>query len=110
MKKSLFAGVVVLTVGFTAATGFCDIKKGEKINGKKEFQKHCAVCHPNGGNTINKLKPLNTKSLKANGVVGVKGIVAKMRNPGKLMTKFDEKSIPNEEANAIAEYILKTFK
>ncbi len=110
MKKSLITGVVVLAVGFTAASGLCDTTKGETINGKSEFQKHCAVCHPNGGNIINKMKPLSVKSLKANGVVGVKGIIAKMRNPGPAMTKFDEKTIPNIEAKAIAEYILKAFK
>jgi cytochrome c6 len=110
MKKTLFMGVVMLAVGFFATTGLCDTTKGEKINGMKEFQKHCAVCHPNGGNTINKMKPLSAKSLKSNGVVGVKGIVAKMRNPGQFMTKFDQKTISNNEASAIAEYILKTFK
>jgi cytochrome c6 len=110
MKKSLITSALVLAVGFTATTGLCDSKTGEKIDGKKEFQEYCAVCHPNGGNTINKLKPLSSTSLKANGVVGVKGIVEKMRNPGKYMTKFDEKTISNKKANAIAEYILKTFK
>jgi cytochrome c6 len=110
MKKSFFAGAVLLAVGLTASTGLCDIKKGEKINGMKEFQKHCAVCHPNGGNIINKMKTLSAKSLKANGVNGVQGIVEKMRNPGPAMTRFDEKTIPNKEAKAIAEYILKTFK
>jgi cytochrome c6 len=33
-----------------------------------------------------------------------------MRNPGPGMTKFDEKIISTKEAQAIAEYILKTFK
>jgi len=33
-----------------------------------------------------------------------------MRNPGPGMTKFDEKTIPEETAKAIAEYILETFR
>jgi cytochrome c6 len=110
MKKSLFTGAVFFAVGIMSVNGFCDTRKTEKIDGKKEFQEYCAVCHPNGGNIINKMKPLNSKSLKTNGVNGVVGIVEKIRNPGPAMTKFDEKSISNKKAKAIAEYILKTFK
>lgn len=84
--------------------------KGAKIDAKQEFEKHCAVCHPNGGNIVNAQKTLARKSLEANGVKGVKGVVAKMRNPGPGMTAFDEKTISAKEATAIAEYILKTFK
>ncbi len=37
-------------------------------------------------------------------------IIGKMRNPGPGMTQFDAKTISDEEARAIADYILKTFK
>ncbi|MHC1697994.1 MAG: c-type cytochrome [Geobacteraceae bacterium] len=110
MKKYLIGGAIVLTVCFAAANGFTATTKGTKIDGKALFQKHCAVCHPNGGNIINKKKPLSAKAMKANGVAGVKGIVAKMRNPGPLMNKFDEKTVSNQEAKAIAEFILKSYK
>ena len=110
MKKPLITTVMLLAVCLSATTGFCDTKKGEKIDGKKEFEKYCAVCHPNGGNSINAQKPLHRKSLRANGVKSAKDIIGKMRNPGPSMTKFDEKTISNAEAKAIAEYILKTFK
>jgi cytochrome c6 len=53
---------------------------------------------------------LDRKSLKANGVKSAKDIIGKIRNPGPGMTKFDEKTISNKEAKAIADYILKTFK
>lgn len=102
--------VLLLSVCFSAADGLCDTGKGEKISGKNEFNKHCAVCHPDGGNTINVNKPLHKKELRANGVKSAKDIIAKMRNPGPGMTKFDERIISNKEAKAIAEYILKTFK
>src|SRR5512133_898745 len=101
MKKSLVTTAVLSAICLAATSGFCDTRKGEKIDGKKEFEKHCAVCHPNGGNTINKMKPMDSKSLKANGVKSVKDIIAKMRNPGPGMTKFDEKIISNKEAKAI---------
>jgi len=110
MKKKFISGVIVLTVCFAASTGISAATKGKQLDGKALFQKHCTVCHPNGGNIINKNKPLSAKAMKANGVVGVKGIVAKMRNPGPLMNKFDEKTISNQEAKAIAEYIVKSFK
>jgi len=110
MKKTLITTAILATVCLFASTGFCDVKKGEKINGKKEFEKHCAVCHPNGGNIVNAKKPLTSKALKANGIKSAKDIIGKMRNPGPGMNKFDEKTIPNKEAKAIADYIMKTFK
>lgn len=110
MKKKLLCGAIAVTVCFAASSGISATTKGKQVDGKGLFQKHCAVCHPNGGNIINKNKPLSAKAMKANGVVGVNGIVAKMRNPGPLMNKFDEKTISNQEAKAIAEYILKTYK
>ncbi|MRR53406.1 MAG: cytochrome c [Deltaproteobacteria bacterium] len=110
MKKKLISGVIAVIVCFAASSGFTAGTKGKQLDGKALFQKHCAVCHPNGGNIISKNKPISVKAMKANGVVGVKGIVAKMRNPGPLMNKFDEKTISNQEAKAIADYIVKTFK
>jgi cytochrome c6 len=110
MRKSLATIAAVLAVSLFASAGYSDTKKGEKISGKNEFEEHCAVCHPNGGNTINKMKPLHKKELKANGVKSAKDIIVKIRNPGPGMTKFDEKTISNAEAKAIAEYIQKTFR
>ena len=110
MKYFLITNAIVLSVCLSASTGFCDTKEGEKIDGKKEFAEHCAVCHPNGGNVVNAKKLLSMKSLNANGVKSAKDITGKIRNPGPGMTKFDEKTISNKEAMAIAEYIMKTFK
>jgi cytochrome c6 len=77
--------------------------------GEEAFVKHCAVCHANGGNIINTAKPLYKKALEANGFRKPADIVRNMRNPGPGMTRFDVKTIPDKEARAIAEYILKTF-
>lgn len=101
--------MTVLAICSLATAGLCD-SKGGKINAKKDFEEHCAVCHPNGGNTINPQKTLNRKSLEASGIKSAKDIIGKIRNPGTGMTKFDEKAISNKEAKAIAEYVLKTFK
>jgi len=110
MKKIMVATLAMLSLSVFAAPGFCDTKKGEKIDAKKEFEEHCAVCHPKGGNIVNAQKTLSKKSLAAHGVKTEKDIVAKMRNPGPGMNKFDEKTVSDKEATAIAKYILATFK
>ena len=110
MNKGVIASGALLSIVLCATAGFGDTRKGEKINGMKEFEEHCAVCHRNGGNIVNPQKTLARKVLEANGVKSTKDIIAKMRNPGPGMTKFDEKTVSNKEAKAIAEYILKTFK
>jgi len=107
MKKNLVAATLI-AVGACALGAQADMEG--KMDAKAEFEKHCAVCHPAGGNVINKAKPLNKEALTKNGVKSWKDIVAKMRNPGPGMTKFDKKEISDKEARAIAEYVLKTFK
>jgi cytochrome c6 len=110
MKKTLVVTVAMLSLSMFATPGFSDTKKGEKINAKAEFEEHCASCHPKGGNIIKGDKTLSKKSLAAHGIKAPKDIVAKMRNPGPGMTKFDAKAVSDKEATAIAGYILATFK
>ena len=107
MKKSLVTATL-FAVGAFALSAQADT--AGKIDAKAEFDKHCAVCHPSGGNIINKAKPLTKGALAANGIRSWKDIVAKIRNPGPGMTKFDKNAISDKEAKAIAEYTLKTFK
>ena len=109
MKKTLVATAALLSVSLLATPGFCAEKKAEKIDGKAKFEQHCAVCHPNGGNIVKADKPLSKKSLAAHGIKTEKDIVAKMRNPGPGMNKFDAKTVPDKEATAIAKYVLATF-
>lgn len=110
MKKGLMSVVTILAVGAFAVTGIADTKKGEKVDGAKEFKEHCAVCHPDGGNIINAKKTLKKKDLDAAKLKKAADIVKYMRNPGPGMTKFDAKTIDDKEAKAIADYVLKTFK
>jgi cytochrome c6 len=101
MKKLLvLTAAGILTAGLAMASP----------EGKELFEKKCAVCHPGAGNIINPEKTLHQKTREANGVKTVNDIVAKMRKPGSGMTTFDEKSLPDAEARAIAEYIQATFK
>jgi cytochrome c6 len=78
--------------------------------GGQAFQKNCVICHKDGGNIINPAKTLYKKDLEASGITKPPDIIAKMRNPGPGMTKFDAKTIPDKTARAIADYVLKTFK
>ena len=109
MKKSLVVTAALLSVSALATPGFCAAKKADTIDGKAKFEQHCAVCHPKGGNIVKADKPLSKKSLAAHGIKTEKDIVAKMRNPGPGMNKFDAKTVPDKEAEAIAKYVLATF-
>lgn len=109
MGKGLQLTVCMVAMAAFASTGFADVK-GKKIDAAQEFKEHCAVCHPDGGNIINPKKTLKKKDLEAGGIKSWKDVVKNMRNPGPGMTKFDAKTIPDKEAKAIAEYVLKTFK
>jgi len=100
----------MLSLSLMATSSFCDTKKGGKIDAKHEFEEHCASCHPKGGNIVKPEKSLSKKVMAANGIKTEKDIVAKMRNPGPGMNKFDAKAVSDKEATAIAGYILKTFK
>lgn len=79
-------------------------------SGEELFKLHCAACHADGGNIINPKKTLKKADREANGVKGARDIITRMRQPGPGMTTFDVKTIPDKDARAIAEYVLKTFK
>ncbi|GFE57164.1 c-type cytochrome [Geobacter sp. AOG1] len=110
MKQGVLTTVCMLALTAFATGSFADTKKGQKIDGKKEFEEHCAVCHKDGGNIVNPAKTLSKKDREASGVKNAKDITATMRKPGPGMTAFDKKTISDKEAKAIADYILKTFK
>lgn len=87
--------------------------------GESLFKKHCAGCHPQGGNIVNPQKTLFKKDLDANNISAPADIVKKMRNPGPFpshpqawagMKLFDEKTVPDDDALKIANYILATFR
>lgn len=99
---------------FTVLVAACEKKEpagtAEQAKmGESLFKQHCSVCHPDGGNTVNPQKTLRKKAREEHGVKTASDIVNNMRNPGPGMTKFDEKTVPDEDAKEIAEYILKTF-
>jgi len=107
--KKIFVLLPVMVI--TALVfGRVGISKGQETKGEELFKRYCAICHHDGGNTVNPQKTLSKKDREANGVKTAEDIVARMRNPGPGMAKFDEKTVVDKDAYEIAEYILKTFK
>lgn len=106
-KNAVLAGTLISAVMLTSAA---QAEMKSKLDAKAEFEKHCAACHPAGGNIVNPAKPIKKADLQKAGIKTWKDIVAKMRQPGPGMTAFSKKVIPDKNAKAIAEYILKTFK
>ncbi len=109
MHRIFMISLLAISVSLFGPSLFAE-ETSKGTSGEALFKDNCAVCHPNGGNIINPLKPLHKKEREANGVKTAADIVGKMRNPGPGMTKFDEKTISDADAKKIAEYILKTFK
>jgi cytochrome c6 len=85
-------------------------KAATKLSGEGSFKKYCAACHAGGGNIIRPVKTLQRKDREANGIKIAADIVRLLRNPGPEMPKFDEKSVSEAEAEAIAEYVIDAFK
>lgn len=133
MQRRLVVTLAVLALVSTAVTG-CKKKSEEQVtppqsvatsagpaakqpapsatglSGEQLFKQHCAVCHPNGGNTITPAKPLGAKAMaERSKITKPEDIVKVMRNPGPGMTKFDEGMISNDDAKKIGQYILATF-
>jgi len=108
MKKLQFTLGIILAASFIAGGAFA-VQPTPKNMGEVKFKEQCAVCHPNGGNIINPKKTLMKAGREVNNIKTAADIIKNMRNPGPGMTKFDEKTISNADAKAIADYILKTF-
>lgn len=73
------------------------------------FDRYCAGCHPQGGNTIDSRKTLESRSLAAGGITTTAHIVDKMRRPGPGMPRFDVDRLSDAEAEKIAAYIQASF-
>lgn len=79
-------------------------------SGEELFRQFCHNCHPDGGNVSDPRRPLYGSALRRNHITTPEDIVRIMRNPLSRMIRFDAKTIPDEDARRIAEYVLKTFR
>ncbi len=108
MKRIGFILSVLIVLGL-AVTAVSARDAAKTKSGEELFKTNC-VCHPDGGNIVNPSKTLHKKDREANGVKKVADVIARMRNPGPGMTRFDQSTIPDRDARKIADYIFKTFK
>lgn len=104
-SKTLLAGALGLLTLSAIQVQAAGIK-----NGEEGFKQYCAPCHPNGGNIMNGMKNLTKTALSKNGIKSADDILKLMRRPNGQMTAFDNKTLPDNDAKKIAEYVLKAFK
>lgn len=118
MKTMSLLSMVIIAI-FVCTVSLSAQDKQTEHPGKLLFKNSCSPCHPDGGNIINPQKTLHKKDLDANKITTAEDIVKKMRNPGPFpdhpqdwagMKMFDQKAISDQDAQKIADYILKTFK
>jgi len=85
-------------------------KAGTSPSGEALFKQYCSSCHPDGGNVSDPGRPLYGSALRRNHITKPEDIVRIVRKPLSRMIRFDESTLSDQDARAIAEYILTTFK
>lgn len=108
MKRFILLAVIIMIVPTLTPAENSPVAPG--MTGEAVFKEHCAACHAGGGNTIKADKTLSREDRKKHGIKTAMDIVRLMRKPGEGMTVFDKKTISDKEAQAVAAYIIKTFK
>jgi len=98
MKKSVLCIITALATTLAAGSVLAEQKSGEAL-----FKEKCASCHPDGGNIMNAKEQIK-------GMKDPKKITKKIRKGGGGMPAYDQKSISDADAKAVADYIIKTFK
>lgn len=83
--------------------------KSQSQRGEQLYKQYCASCHPDGGNVSDPKNNLRKSTLKAKRITKPEHIVAIMRKPISRMISFDVSVLSDEDARAIAEYVLETF-
>jgi len=109
MKRGYSIAMFVVAAG-SMSVMFAGGVEAVQPAGEALFKQHCAACHVDGGNLIAPQKSLHKKDRETNNIKTAEAIIKTMRKPGPGMTQFSEKTIPEKDAKAIAEYILITFK
>ena len=109
MKKAGIVGISMVLV-FCCAAITCGQNPAAVSEGEGLFKRYCQACHPGGKNVMNPAKTLFAQDLKKNTIETPEAIVKMIRKAPPGMTSFDEKVISDKDADAIARYILQTFK
>jgi cytochrome c6 len=80
------------------------------LSGEELFRQFCSTCHPDGGNVSDPERNLRGTALRTHNITTPEDIVRVVRQPRSRMISFDRATLPDPEARAIADYILRTFK
>lgn len=83
--------------------------QAQREKGEMLFKQFCANCHPDGGNVSDPARNLRRPTLQANHINGPEDIIGIMRKPISRMLRFDETTLTDEDARAIAVYVWETF-
>jgi cytochrome c6 len=83
---------------------------GQTHTGEQLFKQYCSSCHPDGGNVSDPERSLRGSVLRKSHITTPDDVVRIMRKPQSRMIRFDAATVPDTEARAIAEYVLKAFK
>jgi cytochrome c6 len=119
MKMLTFMAAIAAAAVFLLSSSLSAKDAPAGRSGEELFKEHCAACHVNGGNILSPQKTLSRKDREANNIKSADDIVRKMRNPGPFpthpqewagMKMFDQKTVSDDDARKIADYILKTFE
>jgi cytochrome c6 len=109
MRRIFTFYIAVMTFCLFVTFGIAG-KSASATSGEAGFKQHCSMCHPNGGNIINRQKPLNKKNLDANHIIKPEDIILVVRKGAPGMPALDKNKLSDEDAMNIANYILNTFK
>jgi cytochrome c6 len=78
--------------------------------GEELFKQYCSSCHPDGGNVSDPERSLRGSALRSHHITRPRDIVRIMRTPISRMISFDAATLSDNDATAIADYVLYTFK
>jgi cytochrome c6 len=119
--KNVGVGAIATVVFLCFTAAACGQSSPSDSAAEGLFKRHCQPCHPGGKNAINPAKTLYAQDLKKSSIDYAQdlkkssietpeAIVKIIRKASPPMPSFDEKTISDEDAGAIARYILQTFK
>lgn len=95
----ILMGALLLPAVYAAETA-------KASSGETLFKENCALCHPNGGNTIKPQEPLKTAAKLKN----FKGFLSWVRKPEQPMPAFPPAKISDAQAKDLYHYILEQVK
>ncbi|MCW2277044.1 c-type cytochrome [Heliophilum fasciatum] len=104
-KITMFGGTALLVVGLLLAPSWQ--ASGKLRQGHEMYKTHCASCHGDDGKGVKGVKAATLNNEGFLKIASDEYLTASIRNgrPAGAMPAFDKKTIPDEQAKYIANYI-----